>query len=245
MQQHISEELPLLLTGDATREVVLEAAQHLRVCVDCQQELVSAVIAHASLTAAQRFAPEIVAAHPTDDDLPSPTGELAPVVPLPDLSSMFADVRAEAAPPATAQTRSAPRFRRGLVAVAAAAAVVVGGGVTYAAVSGDDAATTRTVALQGSANAKDGKVVLVGSDRMKIDASALPSLDGDHQYEVWLTDSDGRQKQSVGFIDTPDRKKELSVPSKVMSQYNNIAISVQRVKQTEYSGITVLHGTYG
>ena len=53
---HISDDLPRLLTGDATRDEVLAAAEHLRSCPDCQQELVSAVVAHASLTSAQRFA---------------------------------------------------------------------------------------------------------------------------------------------------------------------------------------------
>lgn len=57
--------------------------------------------------------------------------------------------------------------------------------------------------------------------------------------------TDGTQKQPVGYIDSPDRKKELTVPSKVMSQYNQIAVSVQNAHQTEYSGITVLSGTYG
>ena len=66
---HITDELPRLLTGDATRDEVLAAGAHLRTCIDCQQELVSATVAHASLASAQRFAPEIVA--PRADDLES------------------------------------------------------------------------------------------------------------------------------------------------------------------------------
>ncbi len=90
---HISDDLPLLLTGDATRDVVIEAAAHLRTWVDCQQELVSAVVAHASLMSAHRFAPEIVA---SDHDLVEATDESAEPAALPDLSGVFAEARADA-----------------------------------------------------------------------------------------------------------------------------------------------------
>ena len=36
MSSHISDELPRLLTGDANRDVVMTAAEHLRTCPDCQ-----------------------------------------------------------------------------------------------------------------------------------------------------------------------------------------------------------------
>lgn len=234
---HISDDLPLLLTGDATRDVVLDAASHLRSCVDCQQDLISAVVAHASLMSAHRFAPEIVAPQDSTED----ATDLPPISALPDLSKVFAEARAEDSGPATVHHL---RSRRGLVAVAAAAAVIVGGGATYLTLqSGDTGPTTRTVALAGQTGALDGSAVLVGNNRMRIDASKLPPLTAGKQYEVWLTD--GTQKQPVGYIDSPDRKKELTVPSKVMSQYNQIAVSVQNAHQTEYSGITVLSGTYG
>src|SRR3954452_19491945 len=124
---HLSDDIPRLLTGDASREEVLAAAEHLRSCPDCQQELVSAVVAHASLTSAHRFAPDIMAADPD-------ISEDASVGPLPDLSAMFEQVRSEAAvaPAAPAAAPRAPaagvRHRRRLIAVAAAAAVVLGGG---------------------------------------------------------------------------------------------------------------------
>ncbi|MEO9138153.1 MAG: anti-sigma factor [Jatrophihabitans sp.] len=235
---HLSDDLPLLLTGDATRAVVLEAATHLRSCVDCQQELVSAVVAHASLMSAHRFAPEIVAPKDSSDDN---VVELPPISALPDLSKVFAEARAEDVTPTRVHHL---RSRRALVAVAASAAVIVGGGATYLATQSDTAGpNTRTVALAGQSAALNGSAVLVGNNRMRIDASKLPPLSAGKQYEVWLTD--GTQKQPVGYIDSPDRKKELTVPSKVMSQYNQIAVSVQQPHQTEYSGITVLRGTYG
>jgi hypothetical protein len=35
------------------------------------------------------------------------------------------------------------------------------------------------------------------------------------------------------------------VPSDVLSQYNDIEVSVQRLGQSRYSGISVLRGQYG
>ena len=238
MTTHISDELPRLLTGDATRDVVLEAASHLRTCDDCMQELVSAVVAHASLTSAHRFAPEVRTA---DSDL-SHDAEDVPAGPLPDLSSIFAMVRQEA----TATAATPKRRRRTAFAVAAAAAVLIGGGAAIATInSGSDGVTTRQVALapfdEGHAKAQ---VTLVGTSRMKIDATALPKLDAGHQYEVWLTDNVRKHMQSVGFIGT-DRKADLPVPTTVMSHYSDIEVSVQKIDQDQYSGISVLRGSYG
>jgi hypothetical protein len=237
---HISENLPRLLTGDANRDEVMAAAEHLRSCPDCQQELISAVVAHASLTSAHRFAPEIVAPQSTstgdEDDI-----DQADDIPLPDMSAMFAKVRAEASV-ATAK----PPHRRRLLAVAAAAAVLVGGGVTIAETvgSGTTQTDTRSFALRpfdtGDAPAK---VTLAGSN-MHIDATALPRLDGGHFYEVWLTDAARKRMQSVGSIGQ-NNKAELTVPANVMSQYSAIEVSVQRTNETAYSGTSVLRGSYG
>ena len=241
MSNHVSDDLPRLLTGDATRDVVMQAAAHLRTCVDCQQELVSAVIAHAALTSAHRFAPEIVApGHDVDDDLPDVE---SPVGVLPDLSGVFAEARADAAKPTT--VTHLPQRRR-LVAVAAAAAVLVGGGATYAVVnSGSTSQMTRTVALQpygiGQARAT---VKIVGNNTLQVDASKLPKLDKKHLYEVWLTDRSRTNMQSVGFIGDGNVAK-LPVSSKWMSQYKAIEVSVQPVNEPNYSGTSVLRGNYG
>jgi hypothetical protein len=236
MNTHISDDLPRLLTGDATRDVVLEAAAHLRVCVDCQQELVSAVVAHASLTSAHRFAPEVVA---SDKGLIEELDD-APAGPLPDLSSMFAQVREEAEAPPRQTHR-----RRNLLAVAAAAVVLAGGGTAIGiAASGSDTPNSRTVSLdrfdQGHA---DAKAKIVGKNRIVVDATSLPKLDSQHQYEVWLTDSGRKNMQSVGFIGS-DNKANLPVTSKVLSQYSDIEVSVQKVNQIKYSNLSVLRGDY-
>jgi hypothetical protein len=235
---HISENLPRLLTGDANRDEVMGAAEHLRNCPDCQQELISAVVAHASLTSAHRFAPEIVA--PVSAPAPDEDDAHDIDTPLPDMSAMFAKVRAEASV-APARTQ----HRRRLLAVAAAAAVLVGGGVTLAETVGTSSSSTdtRSFALRPfDAGDHPAKVTLVGS-KMHIDATSLPRLDAGHFYEVWLTDSARKRMQPVGSIGQ-DNKAELTVPANVMSQYSAIEVSLQRTNETAYSGTSVLRGSY-
>lgn len=242
MTAHVSEELPRLLTGEAPRDVVLAAASHLRTCVDCQQELVQAVVAHASLTSAHRFAPEILSDQPTENaDTTDVPGREKP---LPDLSAMFAQVRDEA----TAPTRlhASRRVRYGLVA--AAAAVVVGGG-SYAVITntgGSDSGTsTQTVALQAFDAGKTPATVTVRSGgRMDIDAASLPNLDSQH-YEVWLTDERRTDMQPIGWIGS-DGKATLTVPGNLMKKFSDIEVSVQDLGKNNYSysGTSVLRGAY-
>ena len=241
MSTHISDDIPLLLTGEAQRDTVLAAAAHLRVCADCQQELVSAVVAHASLTSAQRFAPEIVAQTTgrDDDELPEPTS-----LELPDLSAVFSRAREEAAVP----KRRAGASRGRLLAVAAASAVVLAGaGVLVANIGSDGSSSTassctaRLAAFQhGTAPAS---VKVVDNGTLRVDATKLPRLDAGHVYELWLTDGARTKMQSVGLIGN-DNRAQLTVNPKVMAQYSDFEVSVQRTNQTPYSGISVLRGSY-
>ncbi len=238
MSTHISEDLPRLLTGDATRDEVLSAAAHLRICPDCQQELISAVVAHASLTSAQRFAPEIVARGSSDHGVVD-----EPAGPLPDMSAMFAKVREEA----TTRAAKPKQRQHRLLAVAAAALVLTGGGITLAETvgsGGNSQTASRTISLDAfDRGTHKAKVTIVGNGTMRIDATALPRLDSGHSYEVWLTDGARQRMQSVGWIGS-DNKAQLTVPPTVMSQYSDIEVSVQRTNQTPYSGISVLRGAY-
>ena len=231
MSAHIANELPRLLTGEATRDEVMTAAAHLRTCVDCQQELVSAVVAHASLTSAQRFAPEVIAPAHEDAELPGP---------LPDLSDVFAQARREAGSPATGR-------RRWRVAAAAAAAAVVIGGTTAAVVELNDSGSSAPATNVALAPFHDGTrpaEVTVRGTTMKVDASRLPRLDGQHFYEVWLTDKGRTAMWPLGAIGQ-DNRAQLPVPASVMARYAAIEVSVQRANQTGYSGVSVLRGTYG
>jgi hypothetical protein len=245
MSPHIANDVPRLLTGEATREEVLTAAAHLRTCVDCQQELVSAVVAHASLTSAQRFAPEIVAGLPRDLLAPraDPDRDDAPAPQLPDLSAVFSQVREEAAQP-----RRRPRRLRGKYVAAAAAVVVLAGGgaaVGYVAASSGSSSPTRTVRLaafdQGGTN---GTATMSGTDQMRVDAAGLPQVRG-KRYEVWLTNAARTQMQPVGWLG-PDDQAAMTVPSDLLDRFDHIEISVQPVDSSsyDYSGTSVLRGGY-
>jgi len=232
---HISEDLPLLLSGEASRTVVLDAAAHLRTCADCQQELVSAVVAHASLASAQRFAPEAVSARRA----PVPTAEPEP---LPNLEAVFRQVRAEAAGADEATPR---RRRRLVVAGAAAAAVVAGGGIAIGltATSGSSGPPSRTVALEAVGNFSGRPTVtMVGTDRMRVNATTLPAPPAGRRYEVWLA-GPGNKMQAVGFVGS-DRTADLTLTSDLIAQYRDVAISEQRPSQTQFSGVLVARGSY-
>ena len=56
--EHVFDELPRLLDGEADRATVSAVSIHLRGCEDCQQELISAVVAHSALSSAVRIAPD-------------------------------------------------------------------------------------------------------------------------------------------------------------------------------------------
>jgi hypothetical protein len=217
---------------------VQSAAAHLRTCEDCQQELVSAVVAHASLTSAQRFAPEIVA-RPAREHATA-----AEDVALPDLSAVFAQVREEASVAPTAVRRS----RRPLYAVAAVAAgVAIGtGGTALIQNVGDHTPAGRSVALSAfDTGTTSAKATVRNDGQMRLDAASLPSLDAKHRYEVWLTNKARSQMQPIGWIGS-DGKATLTVPSDLMTRYSAIEVSVQDVDASTYtySGTSVLRGSY-
>jgi hypothetical protein len=251
MSAHVSDELPRLLTGDASREEVLEAATHLRTCVDCQHELVSAVIAHASLTSAQRFAPEIVArpapgttyTHPTAPETPGTAPGSTPQ-PLPDLADVFAQVRREAAEEQPPERIASGR--RLLLPAVAAAAVVVAGGAVWLANSGNDNASApngRTVALAAYDTGRSTARATIGGGRINLDATSLPPLTG-KRYEVWLTNDQRTRMQPIGWIGN-NGKATLDVPADLMTQFADIEVSVQNVSAHDYtfSGTSVLRGS--
>jgi hypothetical protein len=236
MSAHVFDELPRLLTGEADRDTVMDAAAHLRECADCRQELVSALVAHAALTSAQRFAPEVAGGGEEREPV---AGETA--FAMPDLSAVFAQARDDAA---TAAQQAARSRRRNRILTAAAAVVVVAGGITggLLATASSSGPAQRTVTLVGAAHVS-ATATLIGGDHMRIDATALPALGPHRQYEVWLTNSAGTAMQSVGFMRS-DRRADISVPAPLMGHYQDIAVSVQRDSQTQFSGKVVLHGSY-
>ena len=242
MTTHLSDDLPRLLTGDATRDEVMAAATHLRTCIDCQQELVSAVVAHASLTSAHRFAAEVIAAR--DEEPVSPD---VSSVELPDLSAIFAQAREEAAGQTGAKRTRQPRGRARFAVAAAAAGVLIGGG-GYALVShagGSSSPTGSQVALAAFGEGTHPAQARLGSGKLTVDATSLPSPGSQHRYEVWLTNSARTQMQPVGWVGA-NGKATLSVPQDLVTHFSAIEVSVQDVDAPSYdfSGTSVLRGSY-
>lgn len=235
--EHVVDELPRLLTGEADRSTAMSAATHLRGCEDCRQELVSAVVSHASLTSAQRFAPEVLA-RPAEEPEPHAA------TPLPDLSSMFAQIRSEAE---TTPTRS-PASRRWLIAAAAVlvGALVGGGAVALANHTGGSSTSSRSIALEPFGVGTESASARVSpTGTMQVNATSLPTLDSDQRYEVWLTNGARTQMMPIGWVGDTGTAK-LTVPSNLMQTYSDIEVSVQRVNAPTYiySGTSVLRGSY-
>ena len=238
--EHVFDELPLLLSGEADRATVTAAAAHLRGCDDCRQELISSVVSHAALTSAVRFAPELA------DSFPLAGPDLLSADELPDLSSMFAQVRSETVtvPSQTSRSRSRRVPARWLVAAAVVATAGVGGGIALAN-SGSTSAPTRSVALAAyDRGTTPATVKLVDGDEMKLDASSLPALGSGQYYEVWLTDAARKNMAAVGQLN-PKGEGNFTVPASVMKTYSAVEVSVQQTASTGgYSGVSVLRGSY-
>ena len=221
---------------------MLSAAAHLRTCVDCQHELVSHVVAHASLTSAQRFAPEIVHRVAADNFAPQ-DGDDQHHAELPDLSAVFAQVRQEASEGFRPE-RERPNRRPYLVAVAAAAvAAVATGGIVYAATGTDAKSSGRTIALSAFDKGRSAGSATIGDGTIELNATALPTLTG-KRYEVWLTNAQRTRMQPIGWIGN-DGHARLTVPTEMMAQYADLEVSVQRTSADNYtySGESVLRGS--
>jgi hypothetical protein len=242
MTEHVFDDLPRLLSGDADRATVVGVAAHLRECADCREELISAVVAHAALMSSARFAPGLAA-----------TGEPA-VAPaptqLPDLSPVFAQIRREVAgedAERAADIRPPRRaVRYGLAAAAAVVVIGLGGGGAYLAErSTSSSPASRSVALAAYGIGTSAATArLVGGDQMVLDASSLPTLGAGRYYEVWLTNGARTAMAPVGQLDAAG-KGTFTVPVDEMTNYAAIEVSVQTTRSVgSYSGISVLRGAY-
>src|SRR5580692_832526 len=195
MTEHVFDDLPQLLSGEANRDTVNAVAEHLRSCDDCRDELISALVAHAALTSAVRFAPDLAAApEPTNESTKEPTRDpVRAVIALPDLSAVFAQVRAEAdadAIDSLAEHRAGPGHRAArarryrLLAVAAVVILGLAGGAVAIADHSSSGPSQRSVALDAyGVGTSAATAHLVGTNQMKLDASSLPELGAGRYYE--------------------------------------------------------------
>jgi hypothetical protein len=86
--------------------------------------------------------------------------------------------------------------------------------------------------------------VTIDSGTLRVDATKLPKLDSTHVYELWVTDSNRRNMSPVGTFSTGTI--DLTADHKVLSQYNDFEVSVQKIDQiSRYSGISMVRGQYG
>jgi hypothetical protein len=241
MNGHVHEELALLLRGEADHQTVNDVAAHLRGCEDCRQELISALVAHASLTSAA-----VLAQGRSSRRVAAEAGA-APDAPLPDLSAVFAQVRAEASESASesAPTSHPHRAWRGRwVAAAAVLGLAVGGGAVAASTQLGGQPSTRTVRLAAfGAGTVPATAKVLGRDEMTLNAASLPSPGAGKLYEVWLTNSARTRMYAVGSLGA-NRTGTFTVAADLIGTYSAIEVSVQPLNDSAYSGVSVLRGAY-
>ena len=223
MTEHVADDLPRLLSGEATRGEVHAAAGHLPGCPDCQHELASIVIAHAGLSSAQRFAPELV--------------RLATAPGPPALPELDHQLLAEARTPAKRHIRR--------IAVAAGVVVLAGAGVGAGLIATSGGSSGQRVALAAYGTGTAPASATFHGDRLSVDAAALPALSANQRYEIWLTDSARARMQPVGWIGT-DGRAAVTVPNDLRRSFTDIEVSVQQLDAAkyDYSGTSVLRGAY-
>jgi hypothetical protein len=243
MTSHVGDEIPGLLCGDALRPAALTAIAHLRVCPDCRDELISALLGHVALTSAARLLRQTepvtekaaadresagsVGRFPFDRSGAQPRTSLEP-----SRTSLVADK-------AAGRARDRRRRRVGLAAAAAVLATAGAAGVLL-----PHGSAARAVSLSaygvGTTNAS---AEFVGSSDVDIRAN-LPALSGGNYYEVWLTDAARTVMTPVGQLASAG-STQLSLSRDVASRFGDIEISLQSSTDgSAYSGVSVLRGQY-
>jgi hypothetical protein len=246
VNEHIDEDLPLILTGEADRATVYAAVDHLRDCTDCYQELLSLLIAHASLSSAARFAPEVISA----TAVPRHAAATVP----PDLGAVFAQVRAEVDAEAHSENETrdeseisaGPKRRHTARWLTLAAAVVVAGagagvGIDQAT-SGSGSSTNVALSAYDVGSTPAKAVITAGT--VKLDASKLPPPPSGALYEVWLTDTKGTTLHALGWVNR-NGTGSYTAPAALLDHFAAIQVSVQQVSGPDgFSGTSVLRGMY-
>ena len=235
MSDHVFDELPSLLRGEADRATLDSAAAHLRQCEDC------------------RRGTRLVAGGPRIAVLSGPirARRPAPRCPKPLRPTGHCPISASCSIGYTPRRPAQPRRVRSRKTWAVAAAVAIGvaaggGAVVLAQHVTRSSPSARTIALAPyDRGATPAEATLVGGQEMKLNAASLPAPGAGKLYEVWLTNGARTSMHPLGWIGA-DGKGDFTVPANLMSSYTNVEVSVQAINAPyEYSGTSVLRGTYG
>jgi hypothetical protein len=237
---HVADELPGLLAGECDREQTLTLAAHLRACPQCQEELVSVVLAAGILRATVRA-----------EQAPSPAVSPSP---LPSSSESTSSPEAGAPDPPewlTRATRQRPAgwgTRRRLVALAAAVVIVAGAVAAGLGLSTSSAPVTNRAALRplhAPAGAHGAVTVTAASGARQVQVSTddLPAAGQGHYYEVWLLDPATLKMLPMGAL-APSGQATFGVATGLMAGYSAVDVSLQANNGNPvHSATSVLRGT--
>ncbi len=237
---HVADELPGLLAGECDREQTLTLAAHLRACPQCQEELVSVVLAAGILRATVRA-----------EQAPSPA-----VSPSPLPSSSESTSSPGAGAPDTPEwltrgTRRGPAgwgTRRRLAALAAAVVIVAGAVAAGLGLSTSSAPVTNQAALrplQAPAGAHGAVTVTAasGARQVQVSTGGLPAAGQGHYYEVWLLDPATLKMLPMGAL-APSGQATFGVATGLMAGYSAVDVSLQANNGNPvHSAVSVLRGT--
>jgi hypothetical protein len=248
---HVADELPGLLAGECDREQTFTLAAHLRACPQCQEELVSVVVASGILRATARAeqAPSVPA--PSLAVPPSPA--ISPS-PLPSSSESTSSPGAGAPDTPewlTRATRPGPAgwgTRRRLAALAAAVVIVAGAVAAGLGLSSSSAPVTNRAALralQAPAGAHGAVTVTAasGARQVQVSTAGLPAPGQGHYYEVWLLDPATLKMLPMGAL-APSGHATFGVATGLMAGYSAVDVSLQANNGNPvHSATSVLRGT--
>jgi hypothetical protein len=237
---HVADELPGLLAGECDREQTLTLAAHLRACPQCQEELVSVVVAAGVLRATARA-----------EQAPSTA-----VSPSPLPSSSESTSSPEAGAPDTPEwltraTRQRPAgwgTRRRLLALAAAVVIVAGAVAAGLGLSTSSAPVTNRAALRplhAPADAHGAVTVTAasGARQVQVSTDGLPGAGQGHYYEVWLLDPATLKMLPMGAL-APSGQATFGVATGLMAGYSAVDVSLQANNGNPvHSAVSVLRGT--
>lgn len=233
MAEHVTDDLPALLSGELSREQTAGVVQHLRACDSCRLTLVGSAAANGALRLSARELAVMVPAQPGPD--------VAPRVPDPERTL-----------PPLARPRGRRPSRRLLLAGAAALAMMAtAGGI--ATIREAPSPTSGTAAVQTAAltaiagGSARGLVTMRGpSERaeMTISTEGLSAPAPGQFYEVWLLDPKTLKMVGIGVL-APDGRASFRVPAGLVTAYRAVDVSLQRDNgDPRHSSKSVLRGRY-